>query len=45
MESCVEINSLAYISRLSLLLSLEPSDKFVVVGGGWLWMVGGGGGG
>ena len=24
----------AYISNLSLLLSLEPSEKFVVVGGG-----------
>ena len=29
----------AYISSLSLILSLEPSDKFVVVGGcGW-WVV------
>ena len=25
----------AYISILSLVLSLEPFEKFVVVGGGW----------
>ena len=45
MESCVGGQFLSliedYMSNLSLLLGLEPSEKFIL-GGGGVWMVGGG---
>ena len=34
MEIGMGVHSLAYVSNRSLLLSLEPSEKFVLVGGG-----------
>ena len=34
--------SKTYIPNLSTLLSLEPLEKFLVVGGGWWWGVVGG---